>query len=641
MSHFTGIKEPGVDAHGDLHLSIPLMTVPGRDGLNFEIAAQYRSGIKVTQSASWMGLGWELDLGSVTRQSLGGLDNEKHVDWARSLLDQMTSQPDAYSVNMNGNSTLLIATLLNTVPTPAFPYDPAKSETTGPCSGSDYKQKHFIPSPWRPWKICANGDTPVTKDGNTTSQETNNKNDISYFNIATEDGSRYIYKLPTLSSEKFPNDPGTTGDRYKFVSTWRLSAILSPNYSGPEIPDATSTGGWVKITYRTWRKGVVSGQESELNAKEVATVNENELPSQPIIAQLTYPYYVETPTHFAVFKTSKRYDRDLANLPSTAYDGPDTSFYSRKLGRIKLYKKTQYLGVPVITNGQPVENFGTPIMEVSFKYLKNGADSLQTYSNSIHGQMLSKLTLLEIAVKGRKGSDSLSIPAYKFSYWDYKDLYSGGFLSWHDVTNNAAFGNNSLYYYQDDFGFLDIPSGTHYNPNESQGITWSLQTIVYPEGGSHKILYESDSLTSLSLSYASYNNGTQACTSNVIKQFAKIKQGGPRVKTIRIYTMGEGAGSPPADSITFKYHNGRRSAIADVKFYKLLGYGTSGSPLYFAGDRGQANIAYEWVEKKLMDGSRIRTFYRTTDGAEPQLLYWGTNANQKVIYSGNTRWNWA
>ncbi len=276
-------------------------------------------------------------------------------------------------------------------------------------------------------------------------------------------------------------------------------------------------------------------------------------------------------------------------------------------------------------------------MEVSFKYLKNGADSLQTYSSSIHGQMLSKLALLEIAVKGRKGSDSLSIPAYKFSYRDNKDLPSGGYLSWHDVNNSSP---NTLYHFQDDFGFLDIPSGSQHNPNESQGVAWSLQKIVYPEGGSHEIVYESDSLTSLSLSYAEYNNASQACSSNVIKQFAKIRQGGPRVKTIKIYAMGQGSGSSPADSITFKYHNGRRSAIADVKFYKLLNYGTSGSPLYFAGDRGQANIAYEWVEKKLMDQSCIRTFYRTTDGPEPQFLYFGGDANQKVIYSGNTRWSW-
>ncbi|MGH7452289.1 MAG: hypothetical protein ACRENG_13160, partial [bacterium] len=39
VTHFTRLALPGVDAHGDLNLSIPLLTVPGRDGLNFYIVA--------------------------------------------------------------------------------------------------------------------------------------------------------------------------------------------------------------------------------------------------------------------------------------------------------------------------------------------------------------------------------------------------------------------------------------------------------------------------------------------------------------------------------------------------------------------------------------------------------------------------
>jgi hypothetical protein len=74
--HFARPNEPGVDAHGDLSLSISLMTVPGRDGLNFDIVANYRSGIQVKQSASWIGLGLSLDLGSITRHPLGTLSDQ-------------------------------------------------------------------------------------------------------------------------------------------------------------------------------------------------------------------------------------------------------------------------------------------------------------------------------------------------------------------------------------------------------------------------------------------------------------------------------------------------------------------------------------------------------------------------------------
>jgi hypothetical protein len=111
VNHFTRPNEPGVDAHGDLSLLISLMTIPGRDGLNFDIVAQYRSGIQVTQSASWIGLGWNLDVGSVTRHALGGIINDQQADFTGNLPGDgyvITSQPDIYSVNMNGSSALLV-----------------------------------------------------------------------------------------------------------------------------------------------------------------------------------------------------------------------------------------------------------------------------------------------------------------------------------------------------------------------------------------------------------------------------------------------------------------------------------------------------------------------------------------------------
>ena len=63
--------EPGVDSRGDLHLSLPIMTVPGRNGLNYSIQFGYRSGITVTQQSSWIGLGWFFDPGSIVRDVQG------------------------------------------------------------------------------------------------------------------------------------------------------------------------------------------------------------------------------------------------------------------------------------------------------------------------------------------------------------------------------------------------------------------------------------------------------------------------------------------------------------------------------------------------------------------------------------------
>ncbi|MBU1849614.1 MAG: hypothetical protein KKH40_02700 [Nanoarchaeota archaeon] len=58
---------------GDLSVSIPLMTVPGVNGLDQDINLVYTGGdgIKTTAEAGWVGLGWSLDVGSVTRAIVG------------------------------------------------------------------------------------------------------------------------------------------------------------------------------------------------------------------------------------------------------------------------------------------------------------------------------------------------------------------------------------------------------------------------------------------------------------------------------------------------------------------------------------------------------------------------------------------
>lgn len=52
---------------GDMAYTIPVMTVPG-PGLGFPIVLNYHSGIQPEQEASWVGLGWNLEAGAITRQ---------------------------------------------------------------------------------------------------------------------------------------------------------------------------------------------------------------------------------------------------------------------------------------------------------------------------------------------------------------------------------------------------------------------------------------------------------------------------------------------------------------------------------------------------------------------------------------------
>jgi YD repeat-containing protein len=67
-----------VDLHtGDMGLSIPLMTVPGRGGMIYPITLGYSAGIQVQSLASWVGLGWNLGPSMISRSVRGVPDDYK------------------------------------------------------------------------------------------------------------------------------------------------------------------------------------------------------------------------------------------------------------------------------------------------------------------------------------------------------------------------------------------------------------------------------------------------------------------------------------------------------------------------------------------------------------------------------------
>lgn len=55
-------------ATGDMSLSLPVMTIPGIDGgLNYDLFLDYSAGITIDEPVSWVGLGWNINMPSVTR----------------------------------------------------------------------------------------------------------------------------------------------------------------------------------------------------------------------------------------------------------------------------------------------------------------------------------------------------------------------------------------------------------------------------------------------------------------------------------------------------------------------------------------------------------------------------------------------
>lgn len=63
----TGLVDPFT---GDFSYNIPLFNLPGPDG-GYPFNLAYQSGVSMDQEASWVGLGWSLNPGAITRQTRG------------------------------------------------------------------------------------------------------------------------------------------------------------------------------------------------------------------------------------------------------------------------------------------------------------------------------------------------------------------------------------------------------------------------------------------------------------------------------------------------------------------------------------------------------------------------------------------
>jgi len=76
---------------GNFNYNIPLLTVPGPNG-GYPVNLAYHSGIGMDEEASWVGLGWNINPGSITRQMRG-------------LPDDFNGAKINKQVNMNPNRT--------------------------------------------------------------------------------------------------------------------------------------------------------------------------------------------------------------------------------------------------------------------------------------------------------------------------------------------------------------------------------------------------------------------------------------------------------------------------------------------------------------------------------------------------------
>ncbi len=294
-----GDGEP--DFRGDLNLSIPLMTVPGRGGLDYDITLNYvnGNGIPASEAASWVGLGWNLNAYQIACSPAYALN-----DPSREGGCVYSEGKDMYYLNYPGGST------------PIYEFDDG-----------------WRPLEWSAIKIEAIAGTNINVGFSII------KKDFTQFEITDLDGTRYIFKnrLAQESMNKLQNHcvdascshrDGRSGV-HPYFYVFKLSWILGPDYvdDGDGEPDDGDQGSWIKLNYT--------------DSIDV----DNIYLGSSVRMQINYLESIETPTHKAVFhKTdSDGYCNIFMGLQQTGFRLKELEYIELlRKGSLQVIKKVYF-----------------------------------------------------------------------------------------------------------------------------------------------------------------------------------------------------------------------------------------------------------------------------------------------------------
>lgn len=499
------IKE--MNSTGDLNFSLPVLTVPGRNGLDYTLYLNYNSAIRNKQQASWVGLGFSLQTGSIARTVVERADDQLYnmfnycfnntiIPGTKEFnIPYPEGQPGSYAWVNELNGMLFNLEWCHESGTgfdcqyshndswdDYMLHRPEGSVKLIPEYTNAEGRVLFNVTPYEPLKIdynLVNGEAKYNDIETMTSF-------IPDFLISNVDGSNAYYNHK--SNIRITN--GATGpdacDTYRtditFPISWDINSIVSNDYVD-QLPSGFSDndlGSWINFTYDDATTGnnalngaywhnisfgdAVYGKVGPLTPRYFANV----------LYDYSYVSTIETPTHKAYLITAVRDDYIL----------------SKKLIEIKLYRKVS--GTEVL------------IKSIKFNYAANNNDPNQSLWQENEKLKDDCLTLLSVEEFNSNGE--LSKPPIVFNYsgnpnrfysdWNIPDTYpSGGTNSKYAIskvqlpeggTIDYEFESNQYKWFINYFDRINDPYScffeTCYHSNDEMAGGYRLKSKIIKDG---------------------------------------------------------------------------------------------------------------------------------------------------------------
>ena len=459
VNEFTGVPD----------ISIPLYTIEA-GGLQVPITLSYHaSGVKVTDVASWVGLGWSLSSGGqISRKTLGlpddglfgylygtmlqpgtydpltitGLDSLEYT--ANGTYD---SKPDIYSYDFQGHGGKFFfdgSAGNNYVPR-KIPFSPIKiSYTLSPSIGT----------PASPQPVQ---DIPA-----------NNRGCILRFNIEDEHGNLYNFGDNVLGDNAieatFSSSGGKEGGNWT-ASAWKIHNMISQNRR-----DTISFSYQADMVYYPAANSEIYTVADNVanNVPNIYSASYTSSPTTPgnlLVTNEMLPQQINFKNGKVVFNLDASQRTDLPGTGSTAYG----------LSNIQVYKY----------------NFGTKAMELQ--------KTIVFYKTYFNATSTPRLRLDSIQVLDKAGSimqhyrfdynTNISLPDYSSFQQDYWGYYNNGNIS--GTPNTMLTPYQTIVYNPGGVENVTI-GGANRNPDSNYMQAFVLTGIHYPTGGYTTFTYQTN-----------------------------------------------------------------------------------------------------------------------------------------------------